>query len=345
MVALMDIYGENENEDADKEYAVVNKLEQALGLEQGVRGMEHSSGRFVSAAQVAEQRRRLESSSFGSSTDNDRAIAALLQEEMGTDSHGAGPSGRVGSQSDAELASVLQQEEDHAHTAGSQPAMPSQSMQGRDLAMTASLAGIQTQQHTPHVNLTFPTATQADIAAQRLTERLYRFGLRQLHIIGDGNCQFRAVADQLYRNQELHPHVRAAATKQLREHPELYSMYVPDSYFYYVVCMQRHGTWGDALTLQAIADAYGMTVCVLTSYQQATTIEVTPRRSRSQRTLWLSFWAEVHYNSLYPAADLPLVADYQSAYGQRALQPKLNNNRGWLKALFGRSSRSPVISA
>jgi len=30
-------------------------------------------------------------------------------------------------------------------------------------------------------------------------------------------------------------------------------------------------------------------------------IEISPRVKRSERVLWISFWAEVHYNSIYTA--------------------------------------------
>ncbi|THU68669.1 hypothetical protein C4D60_Mb08t06290 [Musa balbisiana] len=45
-------------------------------------------------------------------------------------------------------------------------------------------------------------------------ERLAMYGLAELQVEGDGNCQFRAVADQLFHNPEYHRHVRKAVVKQ-----------------------------------------------------------------------------------------------------------------------------------
>lgn len=44
-----------------------------------------------------------------------------------------------------------------------------------------------------------------------------------------------------------------------------------------------------------------MEIFVVSSYMINGILEVKPRGgARSERALWLSFWAEVHYNSIYP---------------------------------------------
>ena len=47
------------------------------------------------------------------------------------------------------------------------------------------------------------------------------------------------------------------------------------------------------LLWQAAADYFGLRVCVLTSYEEACFLEIQPLETRSERTLFLSFWAEV----------------------------------------------------
>merc|ERR1712130_627483 len=66
------------------------------------------------------------------------------------------------------------------------------------------------------------------LAATQLDWKLSDYGLRQRDITGDGACQFRAIADQLYRDQELHPLVRERAIKQLRSNPHIYAGFVVD---------------------------------------------------------------------------------------------------------------------
>ncbi|KAJ8759106.1 hypothetical protein K2173_004112 [Erythroxylum novogranatense] len=104
------------------------------------------------------------------------------------------------------------------------------------------------------------------------------FGLKVYDLVenkveGDGNCQFRALSDQLYRS------------------PEMYEGYVPMSFSEYLKKMDKSGEWGDHVTLQAAADSD-------TCY-----IEILPHSQKSKRVIFLSFWAEVHYNSIY----LPLM--------------------------------------
>lgn len=45
--------------------------------------------------------------------------------------------------------------------------------------------------------------------------------LRQV-VRGDGNCQYRAFADQLYKRPDRHEEVRKAVIKQLRKHADQY---------------------------------------------------------------------------------------------------------------------------
>ena len=79
--------------------------------------------------------------------------------------------------------------------------------------------------------------------------------------------------------------------------------------------------WGDAITLQAVADRYGVRVCILSSYPTRCFLEVVPRGGRhaSRRVLWLSFLAEQHYNSLYPSHAPPPPLPHDKLLGSRRL--------------------------
>ena len=59
---------------------------------------------------------------------------------------------------------------------------------------------------------------------------------------------------------------------------------------------------GDHVTLQATADAFGISINLLSSYT-ADVVAVQPREPKSSKLIWLSFWAEVHYNSLESAEE------------------------------------------
>ncbi|CAI5469510.1 unnamed protein product [Closterium sp. Yama58-4] len=56
----------------------------------------------------------------------------------------------------------------------------------------------------------------------------------------------------------------------------------------------------------AAADKYGVKINLITSYPgDQFLIEIFPCQGKPTRELWLSFWAEVHYNSVYSAESLP----------------------------------------
>ena len=69
----------------------------------------------------------------------------------------------------------------------------------------------------------------------------------------------------------------------------------------YLVEMSTDGAWGDHVTLQAAADVFEVNISLVTSYETDPVISVQSRSAPgTSQTLWLSFWAEIHYNSIEP---------------------------------------------
>ncbi|KAI5406756.1 OVARIAN TUMOR DOMAIN-containing deubiquitinating enzyme 11 [Lathyrus oleraceus] len=170
--------------------------------------------------------------------------------------------------------------------------------------------------HTPRVNGEIPDVNDATLDHETLSERLVTYGLSELQMEGDGNCQFRALADQLFRKPDYHKYVRRQVIKQLKHQKKLYEAYVPMEYKSYIKQMKKSGEWGDHVTLQAAADRFDAKICLVTSFRDTCYIEILPTNKRPTRgqcsydsflnlELWLSFWSEVHYNSLYTNGDVP----------------------------------------
>uniref|UniRef100_A0A7N0RDF1 ubiquitinyl hydrolase 1 n=2 Tax=Kalanchoe fedtschenkoi TaxID=63787 RepID=A0A7N0RDF1_KALFE len=157
--------------------------------------------------------------------------------------------------------------------------------------------------HVPRINGEIPSFDEATLDHQRLLYRLQMYQLVELKVQGDGNCQFRALSDQFYRTIEHHEFVRQQVVDQLKSNREVYEGYVPMEYSDYLEKMSRNGEWGDHVTLQAAADSYGVKVFVVTSFKDTCYIEIIPTVQKSKRVICLSFWAEVHYNSIYPEGD------------------------------------------
>ncbi|GLI64673.1 hypothetical protein VaNZ11_008025 [Volvox africanus] len=176
----------------------------------------------------------------------------------------------------------------------------------RELSLCRSLSRVQSVRANPRVATSaLPPEPVVSADRQRLLATLRQYDLLEREVAGDGNCQFRALSDQLYGTPEYHASVRQAVVNTLRDRASSYSCYVPGEYGQYCTSMAKSGTWGDHVTLQASADYFGLRIMVVTSFPESPVIYVDPAATRSPRTLYLSFWAEVHYNSLYPAQEPP----------------------------------------
>ncbi|XP_022746001.1 OTU domain-containing protein DDB_G0284757-like isoform X2 [Durio zibethinus] len=161
--------------------------------------------------------------------------------------------------------------------------------------------------HVPKINGEIPSVDEEISDHQRLLDRLQLYGLAEYKVQGDGNCQFRSLSDQLYRSQDHHKFVRQQVVSQIKSNPKMYEGYVPMAYGDYLKKMSKNGEWGDHVTLQAAADSYGVKIFVLTSFKDTSYIEILPHTQKSERIIFLSFWAEVHYNSIYPEGELPVL--------------------------------------
>ena len=145
-----------------------------------------------------------------------------------------------------------------------------------------------------------PAETNND--KNRLARRLAKYKMTEVKVRGDGSCQFRALSYQLFGDESGHSGVRKAVLKRLKSHrcvaacraagimriqkrhavtltlhqiliflPILsrstYEPYMVDGFTAYVKKMEKNGTWGDHLTLKAAADAYGVRIFVVTSFE------------------------------------------------------------------------------
>ncbi|XP_008797076.1 OVARIAN TUMOR DOMAIN-containing deubiquitinating enzyme 12 [Phoenix dactylifera] len=175
-----------------------------------------------------------------------------------------------------------------------------------DGAVARRLSKMSSVPHVPRINTFIPELSNASLDHQRLLQRLNAYGLYEVKVSGDGNCQFRALSDQMYRSPEHHKHVRKEIVKQLKECHSLYEGYIPMKYKHYCKKMAKSGEWGDHVTLQAAADKFAAKIRLLTSFRDTCFVEVVPQYQTPQRELWLSFWSGVHYNSIYKLQDLPV---------------------------------------
>ncbi|XP_065869456.1 OVARIAN TUMOR DOMAIN-containing deubiquitinating enzyme 12 [Euphorbia lathyris] len=183
----------------------------------------------------------------------------------------------------------------------------SEELAKQDGAVARRLSNLAPVPHVPKINSYIPNISDASMDHQRLIQRLNVYGLCEVKVSGDGNCQFRALSDQMYKSPEYHKHIRKDIVKQLKDNRSFYESYVPMKYKRYYKKMSKSGEWGDHVTLQAAADKFAAKICLLTSFRDTCFIEIMPLYQTPKCELWLSFWSEVHYNSLYEIRDAPLL--------------------------------------
>eukprot|EP00698_Gefionella_okellyi_P022555 TRINITY_DN7494_c0_g1_i1.p1 TRINITY_DN7494_c0_g1~~TRINITY_DN7494_c0_g1_i1.p1 ORF type:complete len:185 (+),score=48.08 TRINITY_DN7494_c0_g1_i1:302-856(+) len=142
----------------------------------------------------------------------------------------------------------------------------------------------------------------ADMSGLRLLEqRLSHLNLKTVEMLGDGNCQFRSFSSQLYRTPDHHLHVRASAVAQLREKRHLYSMFFDGDADMdrYIAQMAKPMTWGDEITMKAVADRFGVVIHVITSTDDYWSLVYQPDQKLVDKHLFVSYISPVHYNSVY----------------------------------------------
>lgn len=135
--------------------------------------------------------------------------------------------------------------------------------------------------------------------------------IRRVH--GDGNCMFRSLADQMWRDEHRHAQIRAFVAEEMLRHPERYQadMFVPDpddrmppgaTFGDYVrLCVARNGFWGDERCLQAFCNATGFGITLVWRTTVTKRRDIAPDPSVRRATaghVWLFWDRDRHYDSV-----------------------------------------------
>jgi len=120
---------------------------------------------------------------------------------------------------------------------------------------------------------------------------------------GDGNCLFRALADQLEGYQEKHAFYRSEVADYLDANKDQFIPFMPDMDFSdYVSKMRRDGYWGGNMELAAAAGKWNVNVIVHNF--QAPRYEVSsPKKNAKTKEIHVSYHEGEHYCSVRSADD------------------------------------------
>ncbi|PFH37901.1 OTU family cysteine protease [Besnoitia besnoiti] len=135
-----------------------------------------------------------------------------------------------------------------------------------------------------------------------LDQRLGFLGFKSVRSEGDGNCQFRSCSWNMFGSEEYHRVVRARAVRHMREHRDEYGVFFGKEEFErYLKNMSRPGTWGDELTVRAIADSFQCTIHIITSTDANWYLRYDPQDGEETlepvRHIFLTYISPIHYNS------------------------------------------------
>lgn len=128
-------------------------------------------------------------------------------------------------------------------------------------------------------------------------------------IVGDGNCQFAALALHIFGDQRRHQEVRRTAVATIGKNKELLNWCAQgeghEGRVTYLREMSRTGVWGDEISLWAICKAYKVAVMVITLERGVPHCSIYPANTNPPY-MGLFFSAQrKHYEVAYPTPPAP----------------------------------------
>ncbi|CAF1519681.1 unnamed protein product, partial [Rotaria sordida] len=107
--------------------------------------------------------------------------------------------------------------------------------------------------------------TISDFRFHSLTEQLRVLNLRTIRIIGDGNCFFRAISDQLFATQTYHRRLRSDAITYIRRNSAAFEFFVSgedNTIDDYIFRMKKNNTYADHLIITATATILNQNIII-----------------------------------------------------------------------------------
>eukprot|EP00602_Paraphysomonas_sp_CaronLab_P005141 CAMPEP_0185036112 /NCGR_PEP_ID=MMETSP1103-20130426/28577_1 /TAXON_ID=36769 /ORGANISM="Paraphysomonas bandaiensis, Strain Caron Lab Isolate" /LENGTH=453 /DNA_ID=CAMNT_0027573509 /DNA_START=410 /DNA_END=1771 /DNA_ORIENTATION=- len=142
-------------------------------------------------------------------------------------------------------------------------------------------------------------------------EALNNRGLHVVEVDGDGNCLFRAVAHQIWLDEDRHLDLRKKVVDHMQKHAARYASFCADDFKEHLQHMRMPGVWGDDLEIRALEEITDRLIVIYSSHSP--TIEPLntnfdeARHMKGVKPIILSYHGKNHYNSVYDVnTPLPL---------------------------------------
>jgi len=113
----------------------------------------------------------------------------------------------------------------------------------------------------------------------------------------DGACLFRAIADQIFGDQELHYMVRTSCMDYIVKNKDFFAPYVTEDFDKYIARKRKWNVHGNHLEIQAMSEMYNRTIEVYCYEIEPINIFNGPRINQDE-PIRLSYHRMCHYNSI-----------------------------------------------
>ncbi|KAG2724367.1 hypothetical protein I3760_01G013900 [Carya illinoinensis] len=163
--------------------------------------------------------------------------------------------------------------------------------------------------------------------------QLDALGLKIVQVTADGNCFFRALADQLEGNEEEHKKYRSMVVEYILKNREMFEPFIEDEVPFDEYCqsMEKEGTWAGHMELQAASLVTHCNICIHRNMSPRWYIRNFDEREA--RMVHLSYHDEEHYNSVRLKEDTcdgparPIIIKADADLSATAHQSKVAVNR------------------
>ncbi|XP_020100171.1 OTU domain-containing protein 3 isoform X1 [Ananas comosus] len=180
--------------------------------------------------------------------------------------------------------------------------------------------------------------------------QLDTLGLKIIQVTADGNCFFRALADQLEGNEEEHQKYRAMVVQYIVNHREDFEPFIEDDVPFAEYCesMEKDGTWAGNMELQAASLVTRRNICIHRLNSPRWYINNFSGRDGSM--IHLSYHYDEHYNSVRLKEDscqgpaLPINIKADANISRATHNPNIESKRSFHKSPWDVGSVKLVVA-
>ena len=127
-----------------------------------------------------------------------------------------------------------------------------------------------------------------------------------IEVAGDGNCLYRALAHQIYGNENIYNIIKDAIFDYLEIEEDYFSNFLSINMKEYINLKRCDGVWGDDIEIQACSEIYSKSILIFvnsgkplkTFHEEENSYERNNITKSSSGSLYLSYHGYKHYNSL-----------------------------------------------